>query len=91
MHVSRGLRPRARKTQGAPVFCSDDEANRGYGGQGFHTLREANVDFDGRDEILYGHMCGDHDGKENLRGQTLRASFVGVGTDPSWSAGGVWG
>ena len=76
-------------------FCSDDEANRGYGGQGFHTLREADVDFDGRDEILYGHMCGDHDGKENLgenlRGQTLRASLVRVGTDPSWSAGGVWG
>ncbi len=44
-------------------FCSDDEANRGYGGQGFHNLRVADVDFDGRDEILYGHMCLDHDGK----------------------------
>ena len=44
-------------------FCSDDEANRGYGGQGFHNLRVADVDFDGRDEILYGHMCVDHDGK----------------------------
>ena len=44
-------------------FCSDDEANRGYGGQGFHNLRVADVDFDGCDEILYGHMCLDHDGK----------------------------
>ena len=44
-------------------FCSDDEANRGYGGRGFHNLRVADVDFDGRDEILYGHMCVDHDGK----------------------------
>ena len=44
-------------------FCSDDETNRGYGGQGFHNLRVADVDFDGRDEILYGHMCVDHDGK----------------------------
>ena len=44
-------------------FCSDDEAKRGYGGQGFHNLRVADVDFDGRDEILYGHMCVDHDGK----------------------------
>ena len=51
-------------------FCSDDEANRGYGGQGFHTLRVADVDFAGRDEILYGHMCGDHDGKENLGGKS---------------------
>ena len=44
-------------------FCSDDEDNWGYGGQGFHNLRVADVDFDGRDEILYGHMCVDHDGK----------------------------
>ena len=44
-------------------FCSDDEENWGYGGQGFHNLRVADIDFDGRDEILYGHMCVDHDGK----------------------------
>ena len=44
-------------------FCSDDEDNWGYGGQGFHNLRVADVDFDGRDEVLYGHMCVDHDGK----------------------------
>ncbi|MGN0855534.1 MAG: rhamnogalacturonan lyase [Kiritimatiellia bacterium] len=44
-------------------FSSDDEAHGGYAGQGFHNLRVGDVDFDGRDEILYGHMCVDHDGK----------------------------
>jgi len=44
-------------------FNSDDEKNRGYGGQGFHNLRVGDVDFDGRDELVYGHMCVDHDGR----------------------------
>ena len=44
-------------------FCSDDEENWGYGGQGFHNLRVGDIDFDGKDEILYGHMCVDHDGQ----------------------------
>lgn len=44
-------------------FCSDDEENWGYGGQGFHNLRVGDVDFDGKDELVYGHMCIDHDGK----------------------------
>ena len=44
-------------------FTSDDEENWGYGGQGFHNLRVGDVDFDGKDELIYGHMCVDHDGK----------------------------
>ena len=44
-------------------FDSEAAQNRGYGGQGFHNLRVADVDFDGKDEIIYGHMCVDHDGK----------------------------
>ena len=51
-----------RKLKERWTFCSDDEENWGYGGQGFHNLRVADIDFDGRDEILYGHMCVDHDG-----------------------------
>lgn len=43
-------------------FCSDDARWWGYGGQGFHNLRVADVDFDGKDEIIYGHMVVDHDG-----------------------------
>ena len=52
-----------RKLKERWTFCSDDEENWGYGGQGFHNLRVADIDFDGRDEILYGHMCVDHDGQ----------------------------
>ena len=43
-------------------FCSDEPRWWGYGGQGFHNLRVADVDFDGKDEIIYGHMVVDHDG-----------------------------
>ena len=32
------------------------------GGQGNHNLRVADVDGDGRDEIVYGALCVDHDG-----------------------------
>lgn len=44
-------------------FCSDDQRWWGYGGQGFHNLRVGDIDFDGRDEIIYGHMVIDHDGQ----------------------------
>jgi rhamnogalacturonan endolyase len=43
-------------------FDSNDPRWKGYGGQGFHNLRVADVDFDGKDEIVYGHMTVDHDG-----------------------------
>ena len=35
----------------------------GYSGQGNHNLRVADVDFDGKDEIIYGQMVVDDDGK----------------------------
>ena len=44
-------------------FCSDEPRWWGYGGQGFHNLRVGDVDFDGRDEIIYGHMVVDHNGE----------------------------
>ena len=36
---------------------------RSYAGQGNHNLRIADVDGDGCDEITYGSMCVDHDGR----------------------------
>ncbi len=45
------------------VFDSDEAGNEGYAGQGNHNLRTADVDGDGRDEIIYGQMAVDHDGK----------------------------
>ncbi|MDN3670434.1 rhamnogalacturonan lyase [Echinicola jeungdonensis] len=41
-------------------FSSED--NPGYGGQGNHNMTIADVDEDGRDEIVYGSMTVDDDG-----------------------------
>lgn len=45
------------------TFDSSTPGLEGYGGQGNHNLRVADVDGDGRDEIIYGQMAVDHDGK----------------------------
>ena len=47
------------------VFDSDagPEANRAYRGQGFHSLSVADVDADGRDEIIYGAAVIDDNGQ----------------------------
>ncbi|WP_157163065.1 RICIN domain-containing protein [Actinoalloteichus spitiensis] len=39
-----------------------DSAGSQYRGQGFHSLSIADVDGDGRDEIIFGAMAIDHDG-----------------------------
>ncbi|WP_430539971.1 OmpL47-type beta-barrel domain-containing protein [Neobacillus drentensis] len=45
------------------VFDSNDEGNGDYAGQGYHTLSVADIDKDGKDEIIYGQMVVDDDGK----------------------------
>lgn len=45
------------------VFDSTIPGNEAYGGQGNHNLRVADVDGDGCDEIIYGQMTIDHNGK----------------------------
>ena len=45
------------------VFDSDTPGNESYAGQGNHNLRVADVDGDGCDEIIYGQMAVDHDGR----------------------------
>lgn len=45
------------------VFDSDTPGNEKYAGQGNHNLRVADVDKDGCDEIIYGQMAVDHNGK----------------------------
>lgn len=45
------------------VFDSNDEGNRHYAGQGNHNLRVGDVDGDGCDEIIYGSMAVDNNGK----------------------------
>src|SRR5690625_6262673 len=44
------------------VFDSDDPGNEDYAGQGNHSLAVADVDGDGKDEIIYGCIVIDNDG-----------------------------
>ncbi|WP_231686983.1 family 16 glycoside hydrolase [Bacillus sp. JCM 19034] len=44
------------------VFDSDEPGNEGYAGQGNHSLSIADVDGDGKDEIVYGAMVVNNDG-----------------------------
>ena len=45
------------------VFDTNDPQWASYAGQGNHNLRVADVDGDGLDEITYGSMAVDHDGR----------------------------
>ena len=55
----------ASKLTRAWTFDSDDgtAGNRGYRGQGNHSVSAGDVDGDGKDEIIYGACAIDHDGK----------------------------
>ncbi|MCC3355905.1 rhamnogalacturonan lyase [Bacillus sp. REN16] len=45
------------------TFDSLEPGNEGYSGQGNHSVSVADVDQDGKDEIIYGSCVIDHDGK----------------------------
>lgn len=51
------------KLQKRWVFDTDTKGNEKYAGQGNHNLTVADVDADGKDEIVYGQMTIDDNGK----------------------------
>jgi rhamnogalacturonan endolyase len=74
------------------VFDSAKPGLEKYSGQGNHNLTVADVDADGRDEIVYGSMCVDDDGtglySTDLRhGDALHVSDL----DPARGGLEVWG
>lgn len=74
------------------VFDSATPGLEKYSGQGNHNLTVADVDSDGKDEIIYGSMCVDDDGtglySTDLRhGDALHVSDL----DPSRDGLEVWG
>ncbi len=45
------------------IFDTNDKGNKDFAGQGNHNLTIADVDNDGKDEIVFGAMCVDDNGK----------------------------
>lgn len=63
-----------------------------YAGQGNHNLSVADVDEDGRDEIVYGAMCVDDDGKGLYSTGLRHGDALHVGDwDPARAGLEVWG
>lgn len=76
------------------VFDSDDgtPGNRAYRGQGNHSVSVADVDDDGRDEIIYGACVIDDDGKGLYSTGLGHGDALHVGDfDPDRPGLEVWG
>lgn len=66
------------------LFDSSTPGNEKFGGQGNHQLSVADVDGDGRDEIVYGAMAVDDDGKGLWSAQLFHGDAMHVGDlDPT--------
>lgn len=66
------------------LFDSATPGNEAFGGQGNHQLSVADVDGDGRDEIVYGSMTVDDDGKGLWSARLFHGDAMHVGDlDPA--------
>jgi rhamnogalacturonan endolyase len=61
------------------TFDSAEPGNAAFGGQGNHQFSVADVDGDGRDEIVYGAMAIDDNGKGLWSSGLLHGDAMGVG------------
>ncbi len=74
------------------VFDSAEPGLELYSGQGNHNLSVADVDGDGKDEIIYGAMCVDYDGTGLYSTNLRHGDAMHVGDlDPNRPGLEVWG
>lgn len=71
-------------------FDSDNPGCGEYAGQGNHNLRVADVDGDGCDEIIYGQMAIDHNGKGLYSTGMYHGDAIHLISDTSDSKYYVW-
>jgi len=72
------------------VFDSNIPEWRSYAGQGNHNLRVADVDGDGYDEIIYGSMAVDNDGKGLYNTRMGHGDAMHLIADPKTNELYVW-
>ena len=72
------------------VFDTDIPEWRDYAGQGNHNLRVADVDGDGFDEITYGAMCVDHDGRGLYNTRMGHGDAIHLVADPPTGKLLIW-
>ncbi len=73
------------------VFDSAQPGLGAYSGQGNHNLRVADVDGDGCDEIIYGQMAVDHDGKGLYSTGMYHGDAMHLISDPDNKKYYIWG
>ena len=72
------------------TFDTNQPEWRSYAGQGNHNLRIADVDGDGRDEIIYGSMTVDHDGRGLYNIRMGHGDALHLVADPKTNELYVW-
>lgn len=73
------------------VFDSNDEGNGAFAAQGNHNLRVADVDGDGCDEIIYGQMAVDHNGRGLYSTGMYHGDAIHLVATPEGNQFYVWG
>ena len=72
------------------VFDTNSPEWRSYAGQGNHNLRVADVDGDGLDEITYGSMAVDHDGRGLYNTGMGHGDAIHLVADPQTNKLYIW-
>ena len=72
------------------TFDTDEQEWHDYAGQGNHNLRVADVDGDGLDEITYGSMAVDHDGRGLYNTRMGHGDAIHLLADPKDNRLYIW-